>query len=165
MILLNRKIDYALLIMWSLHHSTEGGTARNISARFGLSRAFVANILKELCHKGFVVSQRGVKGGYYLKKPVEEFTLVELIDALEDRVQLTQCARKSTASSCTVSPHCPLRVPMAGIHSRIRQVFANVTLADLFGEPSPNKLDLALGGKDCCQEGRGNIEEAMKAEG
>ena len=66
MTLLSRKADYALLILSHLHRRPEGATARAIADKFELSRAFVANILKELCNKGFVVSHRGVKGGYSL---------------------------------------------------------------------------------------------------
>src|SRR5207249_7549133 len=67
MALLSRKVDYALLILSYLRHRPEGGCARAIADRFGLSRAFVANILKALCQQGFVVSHRGVKGGYVLR--------------------------------------------------------------------------------------------------
>ena len=63
MTLLSRKTDYALLILWYLHGHPTGGCARTIAEHFGLSRAFVANILKELCQKGFVGSHRGVNGG------------------------------------------------------------------------------------------------------
>ena len=63
MTLLSRKADYALLILSYLFRRPEGGNARAIAERFGLSRAFVANILKELGHAGYVTSHRGVKGG------------------------------------------------------------------------------------------------------
>ena len=58
--LLKRKVDYSLLILYYLSQRTAGGCAREIAGRFGLSRGFVANILKELCRKGFVASHRGV---------------------------------------------------------------------------------------------------------
>src|SRR6185295_180190 len=79
--LLNRKVDYALLILCYLHHKIEGGCAREIAARFGLSRPFVANILKDLCQQHYVDSHRGVKGGYLLKPDAAERTLADLIDA------------------------------------------------------------------------------------
>ena len=71
MTLLSRKADYALLILSFLHQRPEGENARAIAEKFGLSRPFVANILKELCQKGFVTSHRGVRGGYVLKRSAE----------------------------------------------------------------------------------------------
>ena len=47
--LLSRKADYALLILSYLHYHPEGGCAREIWERFGLKKAFTANVLKLLC--------------------------------------------------------------------------------------------------------------------
>src|SRR5258707_10476322 len=91
MTLLSRKTDYALLILSYLHAHEGGGCARTIAESFGLSRAFVANILKELCQKAFVVSHRGVNGGYVLNRAAEEITLAELLEKLEDGFQLANC--------------------------------------------------------------------------
>src|SRR3981081_2214088 len=91
MTLLSRKTDYALLILSYLHSHADGGCARTIAEHFGLSRSFLANILKELCQKGFVTSHRGVKGGYGLQRPSEEINLAELLEALEDGFRLASC--------------------------------------------------------------------------
>src|SRR5690348_13325742 len=102
MTLLNRKTDYALLILWFLHQRPGGGSAREVALRFGLSRAFVANILKELCQRGFVTSHRGVKGGYVLARPAEEVSLAELIDALEEPMRTAACTGAHAAGDgCT----------------------------------------------------------------
>ena len=90
MTLLSRKADYALLIL-SYLHTQAGGTARAIAEQFGLSRPFVANILKELCQKGFVASHRGVKGGYVLARPAETITLAELLETIDEGFRLTVC--------------------------------------------------------------------------
>src|SRR5437764_9824138 len=90
MALLNRKIDNALLILCYLHHRHRGGCAREIAGHFRLSRPFVANILKDLCHKGFVTSQRGASGGYILGKTTAAISLADLLDALESPVRLAE---------------------------------------------------------------------------
>src|SRR5215469_5931092 len=100
MALLNRKVDYALLILSYLRHTPEGGCARAIAGRFGLSRAFVANILKTLCQKGFVVSHRGVKGGYLLRPEAGRRTLADLMDCLGDTFYLAECSRESPDECC-----------------------------------------------------------------
>jgi Rrf2 family cysteine metabolism transcriptional repressor len=134
MAILNRKVDYALLILCYLHHQPEGGAARAIAAHFNLSRAFVANILKDLCHKGFVISQRGVKGGYVLRQPADKTTLADLLDALDDTVRLAECNRERPEECCSLAPVCPVRAPIAVVHSRIRDVLETVTLAEIFGQ-------------------------------
>ena len=132
MALLTRKVDYAILVLSHLHQKPEGGCAREIAARFGLSRAFVANILKELCHKGYVASHRGVKGGYVLLQSADRVNLADFIEAMDDPFHLTVCTEATAGDGCTISAHCPVRAPLAAIHHRIREVLRTVTLADLF---------------------------------
>src|SRR4051812_45410210 len=95
MTLLSRKADYALLILSYLFHRPRGGNARAIAESFGLSRAFVANILKELCHNGYVTSHRGVKGGYVLHPSAADVTLAQLLDSIDERFRLTTCSPTS----------------------------------------------------------------------
>src|SRR5262245_9203464 len=137
MTLLNRKVDYALLILSYLSQKAEGGCAREIADRFGLSRAFVANILKDLCHKGFVTSHRGVKGGYVLQRPAEAINLAELLDALDDHpFSLAACNQGAPDDGCSLFAHCPVKGPIAEVHQRLREVLRGVTLAELF-RPRP----------------------------
>ena len=63
MSLLNRKVDYSLLILCYLHQKGVGASAREVADHFKISRPFVANILKDLCQQDYVSSYRGVKGG------------------------------------------------------------------------------------------------------
>ena len=140
MTLLSRKTDYALLILSDLHQRAEGGCAREIADRFRLSRAFVANILKELCQKGFVASHRGVKGGYALQRPLGDITLAEVLLALEDKFRLTSCTGTHSPvmdEDCSLHLHCPIKGPMAEVHARMMDMFGKVNLADLLEPQLP----------------------------
>ena len=132
--LLSKKTDYALLILSHLSERPGSGSAREIADRFGLSKAFLANILKELCQKGFLTSHRGVKGGYALARPADRVTLAELIQALEDGWKLTTCAdeRDTDEHECAVHNLCPIRGPLVEIHRAVIGTLKNVTLADVF---------------------------------
>jgi Rrf2 family protein len=146
MTLLNRKVDYALLILSYLHQRTEGGSAREIADRFELSRAFVANILKLLCGKGFVTSHRGVKGGYVLERSAEEVTLAELMEALDDSFHLAECNKMSAAEPdlCSLTHICPVRNAIGEVHRRIREVLGKVTLAEIFGRHGETTTQFGL---------------------
>lgn len=136
MTLLSRKADYALLILSYLHTHPGGGTARAIHEAFGLSQPFVANILKELCHAGFVVSRRGVKGGYALARDASGITLAELLEAIEDGFRLTVCNPGShDHADCSLAGTCTLKGAIAEVHERLIGVLRGVSLADLF-DPS-----------------------------
>lgn len=150
--LLSRKADYALLILSHLHRSPNGGNARTIAEAFGLSRPFVANILKELTHAGYVASHRGVKGGYALLRPASAVTLAELLESIEEGFKLTVCNGHVDAvqedESCSVSHVCPMKGPVAEIHRRLMGVLRGVTLEELFDSnravPSTTLLPLTM---------------------
>jgi Rrf2 family protein len=144
MTLLSRKADYALLILSYLFRRPEGGNARAIAERFGLSRAFVANILKELCHNGYVTSHRGVKGGYVLHASAADVTLAELLESIDEQFRLTMCSPASpTDDVCSFEHDCPVKGPLADIHRRIVDVLHGVTLSQLLaGEPTLPGLPL-----------------------
>ncbi len=155
MTLLSRKADYALLILSYLYQHPTGGTARAIAAQFELPRPFVANILKELCSKGFVMSHRGVKGGYFLARDATQISLADLLEAIEDGFQLTVCSDNQTpGDACTHARACTVKGPIAEVHQRLMGVLRGVTLAELFdpkaAPASSRSLPVLRTVQSCC---------------
>ncbi len=157
MTLLSRKADYALLILSYLYQHKEGGTARAVAEQFGLSRAFVANILKELCNEGYVASHRGVKGGYALSRDAATISLAELLETVEDGFQLAVCNHTTDsgadADACSHASACTMKGPLAEVHQRLVGVLRGVTLAELFdpkAKPSALHALPVLATSACC---------------
>jgi Rrf2 family cysteine metabolism transcriptional repressor len=136
MAVLSRKVDYALLVLSYLCHRPEGGCARAVAEKFGLKRAFAANVLKLLCRKGLVTSRRGLKGGYVLARPAAAIRLSELLDLLDEPFHLADCARAGDEGGCGMGGVCPVRGAIAEVDRRIRALLTSVTLADLVREPA-----------------------------
>jgi Rrf2 family protein len=144
MALLNRKVDYALLILCELHQRSGGASAREVAGRFRLSRPFVANILKRLCRMGLVKSHRGLKGGYVLGRPAAEVGLGELMEALETPFELTECCGHAP-ESCDLMGLCPVRGAILELDRRVRTLLDSVTLADLFRARPPGESPTQFG--------------------
>ncbi len=144
MTLLNRKIDYALLILCYLQHKAAGACAREIAQHFQISRPFVANILKDLCQKRFVTSHRGVKGGYLMAATTPDLSLADLVDSLEEeKVRLAECNQAKPEDCCTLAETCPIRGPIEDVHARLRAVLENVKLAEIFRQRSPLEIGVS----------------------
>lgn len=134
MTLLSRKLDYAILILAYLaHRQGHRPSAREIAASLGLSRPFVANILKALCAAEFVGSLRGAKGGYELMKSPDEINLADLFETLGGPLNLTECSagHRIKEALCDLESACPIRRPMVRVHDRIRRMLREVTLAEI----------------------------------
>lgn len=158
MTLLSRKADYALLILSYLHNRSDGGNARAIAEAFGLSRPFVANILKELCQKGYVASHRGVKGGYAILRPLGSATLAELLESIDEGFRLTLCSHgpdgMPAAEPCSFESSCTIKGPLAEIHRRLMDVLRSTTLADIMKtdgvEPAVRPMLTSLTLRESC---------------
>ena len=145
MTVLSRKADYALVILSQLASQRESSTARSIAEKFGLSRAFVANILKELCQGDYVVSQRGVHGGYTLHPDALRKTLAELLAVIQEEFRLTVCTPGDVEHEpCSLENDCPVKGPLNRIQRRLIDVLKSVTLQELFAMPHDHRVDIGV---------------------
>ena len=132
MIRVSRLADYGLLLMTQIARS-EGAVLRNahsLALESGLPLPTVSKILKELLHRGLLVSHRGTKGGYCLAKDARQITIAEIIAVFEGEIAMTECSH--TASGvCDLEPLCPIRRNMQIISHAVRAALEQVTLSDL----------------------------------
>jgi Rrf2 family protein len=148
MILISRKVDYGILALHHLMLHSGGVSARELADHYNLSRAFIANILKQLCQEGFVDSQRGVHGGYRLARKPSEINLAEIITALDGPFQLMSCASDTVDPPCGLSDVCPVRSPLSAIHDQLLTTLAGFTLEDLWQkQQDPPLVKLAVENK------------------
>ena len=141
MLAFTKKTGYGLIAMGYLGslHGDNPASAGEIARRFGVSTAFLMNVLKELCAAGYVSSVRGVHGGYRLARRPEEITLWHLVTVLEGPVRLAECltndpiAREGT---CKIMDRCPIADPIHRLQRKLSDFLKTVTLAEIV-EPAP----------------------------
>lgn len=80
--------QYALLIMEDLARSDPEKyiPLKILSHRRNLSVKYLEHILIVLCKKGYVVGSRGNNGGYKLSRPAENYTVGEILQAMEGNI-------------------------------------------------------------------------------
>lgn len=85
MLSLSKKVDYALIsLAYLVEHKGRISSARAIAETHALPLPLLMNILKRMHCKGILCSVRGVKGGYQICANLDETSLYNLIDAVED---------------------------------------------------------------------------------
>jgi Rrf2 family transcriptional regulator, cysteine metabolism repressor len=75
---------------------------------------------------------RGAQGGYHIARPPSQITVLDVIDALEGPLELSECMTDS--SSCNRSRGCPVRRTWQKLTDSINRELAGVTLGDMFDE-------------------------------
>jgi FeS assembly SUF system regulator len=132
MIRLSKLADYGLVLMTHVGKKGLGTlhTARGLSAESGLPAPTVSKLLKVLLQSGFLVSQRGTKGGYILAREAQDISVADLISALEGPIALTDCSTE-ISGLCDIEHDCPAKHNQRIINRVVRGALEQLTLADL----------------------------------
>lgn len=124
--------DYSIVILAKLATIGEGfHQSRVLAAETRLPAPTVSKILKTLSRSGLLESRRGAHGGYALARPANDITLVDVIEAIEGPVAVTECSLPE-AVICGESTHCQLHGHWPRINRAVRNALSSVTLADVY---------------------------------
>jgi Rrf2 family transcriptional regulator, nitric oxide-sensitive transcriptional repressor len=100
-----------------------------IAAEFGISRNHLAKVVRDLANGGFISTQRGIGGGFYLARPPQSITLGEIVRALEGESALVECFRQD-GGDCVLSPRCRLKSRLAAAREAFMRELDATTLAE-----------------------------------
>lgn len=136
MLRIAKLTDYATLVLTVLA-STPGSvhSAAGLAERARLETPTVSKVLKPLAHAGLVVGLRGVNGGYRLARPPEAITLIEIVEAMEGPLGMTECSLH--AGHCGIENHCGVRANWRRINDVVIEALRGVSLAQMLSPPPP----------------------------
>jgi len=103
-------------------------TLAGISERQRISLSYLEQLFGKLRRAGIVSSVRGPGGGYNLAQPAQRLTVADLIVAVDEPLDATQCAGKE---NCLDDKRCMTHDLWARLNEKIYDYLASVTLADL----------------------------------
>lgn len=118
--LISRQSDYAVRVVRALC-DMQIHSAVDIENRENVTVAFLYKILKKLEKAGIVNVMRGSNGGYRLAKECSEFTLFDVISAVEDDFVINECMHEGYECTSRNSSECLVHKEFI----RIQQVLIN----------------------------------------
>ena len=131
MIRLNRMTDYAIIVLGALAHKRDETVATALLAELtGLKQPTVAKVAKSLLAADLLATQRGVNGGYRLVRPARSISLVDIVEAMEGPIAVTDCV-DGAPDPCAVSHCCFMANNWNRVNLAIRGALEAVTLEDL----------------------------------
>lgn len=127
---LTTKGRYAVTAMLDLAlHSTEGPVSlADISRRQEISLSYLEQLFAKLRQNDLVCSVRGPGGGYRLKRPLEEVFVAQIIDAVNESVDATNCGG---AGNCQQGEVCLTHYLWTDLSQQIHQFLSGISLASL----------------------------------
>ena len=89
---LSTKSRYAITAIIDLANNVESSVSlKDISHRQSISLSYLEQLFCKLKNSGVVKSQRGPGGGYILNRKPNDISLFEIITAVEENIDQTQC--------------------------------------------------------------------------
>ena len=110
-------------------------SAAGLAERAGLEIPTVAKVLKPLAQAGLVEGFRGAAGGYRLARDAGAITLVDIVEAMEGPLGMTECSLH--AGHCGIERSCGVRANWRRINDVVSDALRSVTLADMLAPPAP----------------------------
>lgn len=133
MLRVTKLTDYATVILTAL--AARPGTvlsATELADQAGLEVPTVAKVLKPLAQAGLVEGFRGVNGGYRLARPAEAINLVEIVEAMEGPLGMTECSVH--AGACGIEHSCGVRANWRRINDVVADALRNISLAQMLAD-------------------------------
>ncbi len=128
---LSTKSRYGVRLMLALAQNYGKGYTfmKDIAKSEGMSEKYLSLITIPLKGAGLINASRGARGGYMLARPPSDFTLKEIVDALEGDSCLVDCVKN--ASACSRVPICASRDLWVLLGGKIAETLNSVTLDQL----------------------------------
>jgi len=132
---LTKRGEYALRALIDLGIAQEVGRPMiqipELAKRERIPIKFLEQILVELKEAGYLDSKRGQQGGYWLKMPLKQIKLGDLVRRVEGPLAPIRCVSQTAYArcSCPDEEHCGLRMLMLDVRNAIANILDRYTLA------------------------------------
>jgi len=103
-------------------------TLAGISERQDISLSYLEQLFSRLRRQGLVKSVRGPGGGYNLAKDYADISVAEIISAVDEQIDATQCGGHE---NCRDEGRCMTHDLWTALNAKILEYLAGVTLADM----------------------------------
>jgi len=135
MLRVTRLTDYATVVLTVLASQPEEAvlSASELAELAGLEPPTVSKLLKLLAQADLVAGFRGTHGGYRLARAAEAITLIEIVEAMEGPLAITECSRLDH-SQCGIFHRCGIRAGWRRINDVIGDALRAVSLAEMARE-------------------------------
>ena len=135
MLRVTKLTDYATVVLTALAAAPDRvHCAADLAERAGLEVPTVAKVLKPLAQAGLVEGFRGAHGGYRLAREPARISLIEIVEATEGPLAMTECSLH--ADVCGIEHSCGVRANWRRINDVVADALRGVTLADMLA-PAP----------------------------
>ena len=130
-IIFSRRCEYALqaVLYLALREGGERTSIKQLTKHIKIPSPFLAKILQDLTHKGLLASFKGPHGGFALRKPAKEITLLHIVEAIDGVAFTNGCVLGFV--ECSPGNPCSLHNEWKTIRDRIQATLSKQDIAQM----------------------------------
>lgn len=128
----------------ALRHGKGPVTLAGISERQDISLSYLEQLFGKLRRHNLVDSVRGPGGGYTLAKPLETVSVADIIRAVDEPIDATQCGGKE---NCHEEHRCMTHDLWVSLNQKIYEYLDSVTLAELVAKQQGSNVAVLPDGR------------------
>jgi Rrf2 family transcriptional regulator, iron-sulfur cluster assembly transcription factor len=127
----SRSAEYAIRAFVQLANVPEGKYAmvKQIAEQADIPSHFLAKILQQLARKGYLRSSKGPTGGFSLRVPPREVSLLTIVDAVDGLKDFERCP--AGMAECNDQAPCGMHDSWKALRNRIMEYLERTTIEDL----------------------------------
>jgi Rrf2 family iron-sulfur cluster assembly transcriptional regulator len=116
-------------------------TLATISERQDISLSYLEQLFSRLRRQGLVKSVRGPGGGYMLAKKHADISVAEIISAVDERIDATQCGG---TENCRDDGRCLTHDLWSTLNDKILDYLSGVSIADMLASRKEGKKTVMM---------------------
>jgi|TARA_B100001250_G_scaffold275235_2_gene237760 Rrf2 family protein len=130
MLKISRKVEYALIALRHFQSQDRDKltSAKKLATTYGVPQELLAKVLQRLAKNDIIHAVKGPSGGYRLSIDPETIKMTEFFEIMEGPMGIMDCYFDS---GCDQMDGCTIRRPINRINDSIRDMFNNMTLAEV----------------------------------
>lgn len=130
---LTTKARYAVTAMLdiALHGNGSLVSVADISKRQAISQSYLEHLFSKLRHGRLVESVHGPGGGYFLAKNLNDISVADIIQAVNEPIDATQCRGKL---NCHAGRRCMTHALWNELNGEINRYLTSVSLSRLVAQ-------------------------------
>ena len=138
---LSTKGRYSVTAMLDLAIHDKAGpvTLGDISQCQGISLSYLEQLFSNLRKAGLVKGVRGPGGGYRLAKPSSEISIAQIVRAVDEKVDVTNC---NGEGDCQDGERCLTHELWSDLSDRLYEFLDGITLAQFVDRPGIPELSM-----------------------
>ena len=143
--ILSKACEYGIRVVLLLAAQDDPNTyhpVRTLAERCGSPQYFLSKICGKLTRDGILTSYKGPNGGVALSRPLDEITLMHVVESIDGRDRFDPCVLG--LEPCSNTMPCPVHEEWTGIKTAILSMLEKRHLQTLVDDLATGKTTLKL---------------------